>query len=204
MTTDALTHSLETVYSGPVEEGPPTKALGFWVYLMSDAIIFSLLFATYATLSRNYAGGPTGKDLFDLGNAFRETLALLLSTLTCGLAMLSLGQNGKTGVLLWLGVTFLLGSSFISMELSEFHRLIRQGAGPERSGFLSAFFTLVGTHGLHVSVGLLWLGVMMAQTGLKGLTAPVRSRLYRLSLFWHFLDLVWVGIFSVVYLLGVL
>jgi cytochrome o ubiquinol oxidase subunit III len=204
MTTGALTHSLETVYSGTVEEGPSTKAFGFWVYLMSDAVIFSLLFATYATMSRNYAGEPTGKELFDLGNAYHETLALLLSTLTCGFAMLSLGQNGKIGVLLWLGVTFLLGSSFISMELSEFHRLIQQGAGPERSGFLSAFFTLVGTHGLHVSVGLVWLLVMMAQTGFKGLTAPVRSRLYRFSLFWHFLDLVWVGIFSVVYLLGVL
>ena len=171
---------------------------------MSDAVIFALLFATYASMSRNYAGGPTGKELFDLNNVFYETLTLLISTLTCGFAMLSLSRNKKKWVLSWLGFTFLLGLTFILMEHNEFHSLISQGAGPDRSGFLSAFFTLVGTHGLHVSIGLIWLLVMIAQIMFKGLTTPVRSRLFRFSLFWHFPDLVWVGIFSLVYLLGVL
>jgi len=177
---------------------------GFWIYLMSDAVIFALLFATYASMSRNYAGGPAGKELFDLNNVFYETLALLLSTLTCGFAMLSSSKNSKTWVLSWLAFTFLLGLTFILMEHNEFHSLISQGAGPDCSGFLSAFFALVGTHGLHVSIGLIWLLVMIAQIMFKGLTSPVRSRLFRFSLFWHFLDLVWVGIFSVIYLLGAL
>ncbi|MGR9046919.1 MAG: cytochrome o ubiquinol oxidase subunit III, partial [Gammaproteobacteria bacterium] len=177
---------------------------GFWIYLMSDAVIFALLFATYASMSRNFAGGPTGKELFDLTHTFYETLALLLSTLSCGLAMLSSSKSRKESLLPWLALTFLLGLSFVLMELSEFDDLIRQDAGPDRSGFLSAFFTLVGTHGLHVGIGLIWLLVMIAQIELKGLTAPVRSRLFRFSLFWHFLDLVWIVIFSMVYLLGVL
>jgi len=188
----------------PAESSPPAMIFGFWIYLMSDAVIFALLFATYASMSRNYAGGPTGKELFDLNNVFYETLTLLISTLTCGFAMLSLSRNKKKWVLSWLGFTFLLGLTFILMEHNEFHSLISQGAGPDRSGFLSAFFTLVGTHGLHVSIGLIWLLVMIAQIMFKGLTTPVRSRLFRFSLFWHFLDLVWVGIFSMVYLLGVL
>jgi cytochrome o ubiquinol oxidase subunit 3 len=177
---------------------------GFWIYLMSDAVIFALLLATYASMSRNYAEGQTGKELFDLSTVFYETLALLLSTLTCGFAMLSLSKNRRTGVLSWLAVTFLLGLTFILMEYNEFHNLISQGMGPDRSGYLSAFFTLVGTHGLHVGIGLIWLLVMMAQIMAKGLISPVCSRLIRFSLFWHFLDLVWVGIFSMVYLIGVL
>ncbi|WP_041363831.1 cytochrome o ubiquinol oxidase subunit III [Methylomonas methanica] len=180
------------------------KVFGFWVYLMSDAVIFALLFATYATMSRNYAGGLSGKELFDLGHVFYETLTLLLSTLTCGFALLSFSKNNPRGLLFWLTVTFLLGSGFVAMEFAEFRHMIAQGGGPDRSGFLSAFFTLVGTHGLHVTIGLIWLLVMMSQIVLKGLTAPVYSRLYRFSLFWHFLDLIWVNIFSLVYLLGVL
>ena len=188
----------------PAESSPPAMIFGFWIYLMSDAVIFALLFATYASMSRNYAGGPTGKELFDLNNVFYETLTLLISTLTCGFAMLSLSRNKKKWVLSWLGFTFLLGLTFILMEHNEFHSLISQGAGPDSSGFLSAFFTLVGTHGLHVSIGLIWLLVMIAQIMFKGLTTNVRSRLFRFSLFWHFLDLVWAGIFSMVYLLGVM
>lgn len=180
------------------------RAFGFWLYLMSDAVIFALLFATYASMSRNYAGGPTGKELFDLAHTFYETVLLLISTLTCGLAMLAQAGNHRHSTLFWLLVTFVLGASFVWLELSEFHGLITQGAGPDRSGFLSAFFTLVGTHGLHVSVGLVWLLVMIGQIVSKGLTGPVRSRLFRFSLFWHFLDLMWVGIFSIVYLLGVM
>ena len=188
----------------PAESSPPAMIFGFWIYLMSDAVIFALLFATYASMSHNYAGGPTGKELFDLNNVFYETLTLLISTLTCGFAMLSLSRNKKKWVLSWLGFTFLSGLTFILMEYNEFHSLISQGAGPDRSGFLSAFFTLIGTHGLHVVVGLIWLLVMITQIMSKGLTSPVCSRLFRFSLFWHFLDLVWVGIFSMVYLLGVL
>jgi len=188
----------------PAESAPPAMIFGFWIYLMSDAVIFALLFATYASMSRNYAGGPTGKELFNLSTVFYETLALLFSTLTCGFAILSLSKNRKTWVLSWLTFTFLLGVMFILMEHNEFHSLISQGMGPDRSGFLSAFFTLVGTHGLHVGIGLIWLLVMMAQIMAKGLISPVCSRLIRFSLFWHFLDLVWVGIFSMVYLIGVL
>jgi cytochrome o ubiquinol oxidase subunit III len=180
------------------------KAFGFWIYLMSDAVIFALLFATYASMRHNYAGGPGGRELFDLGNTFVETLLLLLSTLTCGFAMLASAKGRKIQVIFWLGITFLFGISFVLMEVNEFHGMILRGAGPDRSGFLSAFFTLVGTHGLHVSVGLLWLLVMIAQIAFKGLSSSVYSRLYRFSLFWHFLDLVWVNIFSIVYLLGVL
>ena len=190
--------------SAVIEISESAKIFGFWVYLMSDAVIFALLFATYASMSRNYAGGPTGKELFDLGNAFYETMLLLLSTLTCGLGMLALSKNRKEALLPWLVLTFLLGLGFVLLELNEFDSLIRQGAGPDRSGFLSAFFTLVGTHGLHVSIGLIWLLIMILQIEHKGLTVPVSSRLFRFSLFWHFLDLVWVAIFSMVYLLGVL
>jgi cytochrome o ubiquinol oxidase subunit 3 len=177
---------------------------GFWVYIMSDCILFASLFATYAVLSHNYAGGPTGQDLFDLPKVFIETMLLLTSSITYGFAMLAMNRNRARQVVAWLGVTFLLGLGFVSMELTEFQRMILAGAGPDRSGFLSAFFTLVGTHGLHVSFGLLGMAVMMAQVMRKGLTASVQSRLVRLSLFWHFLDIVWIGVFTVVYLMGVL
>jgi cytochrome o ubiquinol oxidase subunit 3 len=195
LTTTAHTHEMQAAED---------RAFGFWLYLMSDAVIFALLFATYASMSRNNAGGPTGKELFDLAHTFYETLLLLLSTLSCGFAMLAQARGGKYSTLFWLLVTLVLGISFVGLEISEFQGMIAQGAGPSRSGFLSAFFTLVGTHGLHVSVGLVWLLVMLFQIAGKGLTAPVRSRLFRFSLFWHFLDLMWVGIFSMVYLLGVL
>jgi cytochrome o ubiquinol oxidase subunit 3 len=187
--------STASIYSS--EEG---KELGFWVYLMSDAVIFALLFTIYATMSRNFAGGPSGHELFELENAFYETLLLLLSTLTCGLAMVSAQIEAKKVLLFWLAVTLFLGIGFVVTEIREFQSLAASGAGPWRSGYLSAFFTLVGTHGLHVTIGSLWLAVMIAQLVCKGLTASVFSRLYRFSLFWHFLDLVWVGIFSVVYL----
>ena len=189
---------------GEAEIASSAKAFGFWIYLMSDAVIFALLFATYTSMSHNYAGEPGGRELFDLGNTFVETLLLLVSTLTCGFAMLASAKGREIPAIFWLGITFLFGVSFVLMELNEFHGMILRGAGPDRSGFLSAFFTLVGTHGLHVGVGLLWLLVMIAQIAFKGLSPSVYSRLYRFSLFWHFLDLVWVNIFSIVYLLGVL
>ncbi|MEJ2117666.1 MAG: cytochrome o ubiquinol oxidase subunit III [Alphaproteobacteria bacterium] len=180
------------------------RNFGFWLYLMSDAILFSLLFATYAVMMHNVADGPSGKNVFELSTAFTETMLLLSSTFTFGLASLSVNSRNERGVLLWLSITLLLGVTFLGLEISEFNRLVASGAGPDRSGFLSAFFTLVGTHGLHVAGGSVWIMVMIAQVLTKRLTAPVLSRLFRLGLFWHFLDIVWIGIFSVIYLPGVL
>ncbi len=180
------------------------KAFGFWIYLMTDLVLFAALFATFAVMSHSYAGGPSGKTLFDLPAVFAETLFLLFSSATYGLVMVSMHSGRKKLVLGWLVVTFLLGLGFITMEVTEFHHMIMNGNGPSRSGFLSAFFTLVGTHGTHVTFGLIWMLVMMVQVFTKGLTAHVRSRLLCLSMFWHFLDIVWIGVFSVVYLLGVM
>jgi len=180
------------------------RAFGFWLYLMSDAIIFSLLFATYAVMARNNAGGPTANMLFSLPNAFTETMLLLFSSITFGLATLAMKSGEKERMLSWLLVTFLLGLGFVGLEIREFHGMVRAGAGPDRSGFLSAFFTLVGTHGLHVTFGLIWILIMTSQVIIKGLTIPVASRFLRLGLFWHFLDIIWIGIFSIVYLPGIL
>ena len=178
--------------------------LGFWVYLMSDCLIFACLFATYGVLGRNYAGGPTGADLFDLPLVAINTALLLLSSITYGFALLQ-GRKGRTGSLLgWLAVTGLLGAGFLGVELYEFSHLIHEGAGPQRSAFLSSFFTLVGTHGLHVTFGLVWLVVLMVQISRHGLTIPNKRRLMCLSMFWHFLDVIWIGVFTVVYLMGVL
>jgi cytochrome o ubiquinol oxidase subunit 3 len=182
--------------------GSENKLFGFWIYLMSDLIIFSVLFATFATFSHSFAGGPGPKQIFNLPYLFIETLFLLVSSWTYGLSMISLQTGKRNAVLVSLALTFLLGLGFVIMEVTEFHQLILDGNGPDRSSFLSAFFTLVGTHGLHVSVGLLWMFVMMLQVATKGLTSGVRSRLMRLSLFWHFLDVIWVGVFTFVYLLG--
>jgi cytochrome o ubiquinol oxidase subunit 3 len=180
------------------------RALGFWLYLMSDAVIFALLFMTYGVMVGNTAGGPSGKELFSLSNAALETALLLISSTTFGFASLSARGGDRSAVLGWLAVTFLLGAGFIFLEIREFLGMIGAGAGPDRSGFLSAFFTLVGTHGTHVSFGLVWILILAAQVATKGLSLPVTSRLHRLGLFWHFLDIAWVGIFSVVYLPGLL
>jgi cytochrome o ubiquinol oxidase subunit III len=204
MTTDAST--LDSVASGDSEHSDTVanQAFGFWLYLMTDLVLFASIFATYAVVGHNYAGGPTGKELFDLRYLFVETMLLLFSSATFGLAALAMHDDRKGLILTWLVVTFLLGFGFIAMEINEFYHLILDGNGPQRSAFLSAFFTLVGTHGAHVTIGLIWMAVMMGQVDTKGLTTPVRSRLIRLSMFWHFLDIVWVGVFSFVYLLGVL
>lgn len=180
------------------------KDFGFWLYLMSDAVIFACLFATYLVMVGNAAGGPTPKDVFELDRAAAETALLLLSSTTFGIAAVALSAGERGKVLMWLAITFVLGAGFIFLEIGEFRGMIAEGAGPDRSGFLSAFFTLVGTHGFHVSVGLVWILVMIGQVFVKGLTAPVASRLMRLGLFWHFLDIIWVVIFSVVYLPGLM
>jgi cytochrome o ubiquinol oxidase subunit III len=177
---------------------------GFWMYLMTDCILFGSLFATWAVLRQNYAGGPTGKQIFDLTGVGIETALLLLSSITYGFAMLSAHRQKVPAVLGWLVVTFLLGLGFIGMEIHEFSGLVAEGFGPNRSAFLSSFFTLVGTHGLHVTFGLIWMLVLMVQTlGQKRLTPKAISRLSCLSLFWHFLDIVWICVFTFVYLTSV-
>jgi len=178
--------------------------LGFWLYLMSDCLVFACLFAVYAVLGRNYAGGPTGRELFDLPVVAVNTSLLLLSSITYGFVMLHAQRQRVVPALVWLGVTGLLGAGFIYLELREFAHLNADGAGPQRSAFLSSFFTLVGTHGLHVTFGILWLVTLMVQLGTHGLTPANQRRLMCLSMFWHFLDVVWIGVFSVVYLMGVL
>jgi cytochrome o ubiquinol oxidase subunit 3 len=178
--------------------------LGFWLYLMSDCLIFACLFAAYGVLGRSYAAGPSGADLFDLPLVAVNTGLLLFSSITYGFAMIAMQARNKRALLLWLAVTGLLGAGFIGLELHEFASLIHEGAGPQRSAFLTSFFALVGTHGLHVSFGIVWLIVLMTQVGRFGLTAANRRRLFCLSMFWHFLDVVWIGVFTFVYLMGVL
>ncbi len=180
------------------------KTFGFWIYLMSDLVMFSALFATYGVIGRNYAGGPGAKDLFEIPYLFAETMLLLISSVTFGMSAIAMHNGQKNKVITGLIVTFLLGAGFVGMEIHEFTKMIGEGAGPDRSGFLSAFFTLVGTHGAHVIFGLIWIAVMTAQIAKSGLTSGINSRMMRLSLFWHFLDIVWIGVFSFVYLLGVI
>jgi cytochrome o ubiquinol oxidase subunit 3 len=186
------------------EDAGSMTVFGFWIYLMTDCILFATLFATYAVLRDSVAGGPSGVDIFELPYVLVETMLLLFSSITYGYAMLAMNRNDKTGVLRWLGVTFLLGLAFIGMEINEFAHLIHEGYGPGRSAFLTAFFTLVGTHGAHVATGLAWMAVVMWQVHHKGLTTVNGTRLSCLSLFWHFLDVVWICVFTVVYLLGVI
>ncbi|HEY0211520.1 cytochrome o ubiquinol oxidase subunit III [Acerihabitans sp.] len=178
------------------------KVFGFWIYLMSDCILFATLFATYAVLVNSTAGGPTGKDIFELPFVLVETFCLLFSSITYGMAILAMNKGIKSRVNAWLGLTFLFGLAFIGMELYEFHHLIAEGNGPDRSAFLSGFFTLVATHGLHVTSGLIWMAVMMVQVAKRGLTPVNQTRLMCLSLFWHFLDVIWICVFTVVYLMG--
>lgn len=183
-------------------EATDKTVFGFWVYLMTDCVLFASLFAVYAVLHRNTFGGPSGHELFNLPYVLIETFALLTSSFTCGLAMLAAQRNAKREVLLWLGVTFLLGLTFLGLELSEFHKMVLEGNSWRRSGFLSSYFTLVGTHGAHITFGLIWMSVMGVYTWKKGLTDSIRKRLTLLSLFWHFLDVIWIFIFTIVYLYG--
>ncbi|MBB3904985.1 cytochrome o ubiquinol oxidase subunit 3 [Methylobacterium brachythecii] len=181
----------------------PSTMLGFWIYLMSDCLIFTVLFATYAVLGRNYAAGPSPIDLFDLKLVALNTAMLLFSSITYGFAMLEMEKGSLKAMQLWLIVTGLFGAAFIGIELYEFSHLIHEGATPQRSAFLSSFFALVGTHGLHVSCGIVWLIVLMIQTAQRGLIPENKRRLMCLSMFWHFLDVVWIGVFTFVYLMGV-
>ena len=196
----------ETLISA-AEAGPAPKrivvAYGFWLFLLSDIIMFSALFAAYAVLVNATAGGPTGAQLFRQGTVAIETGCLLVSSYTCGLMSLAINSRARFGTYLAAAITFVLGAAFLALELREFADMIARGAGPQRSAFLSAFFTLVGCHGLHVTAGLIWLVVMMAQVAVKGFAATVQRRLACFALFWHALDIIWVGLFTVVYLMGV-
>jgi cytochrome o ubiquinol oxidase subunit III len=186
--------------------GPAPKRIvvgyGFWIFLLSDIVMFSAFFATYAVLVGETAGGPTGGELFDLRNVGIETACLLASSFTCGLASIAVGVRNKMWFYVAMAVTCLLGLSFLGLELNEFVSLVMRGAGPSRSAFLSAFFTLVGCHGLHVSAGVLWLLTMMAQVFAKGFRADIERRILCFALFWHALDIIWVALFTVVYLMG--
>ena len=185
--------------------GPgPNTVFGFWMYLMTDCVLFATLFAAFAVGRHQYANGPSGHDIFSLRYVAVETFILLVSSCTYGFAMLSAFKHSRNQVLAWLGVTFLLGAGFIGMEINEFAHLVAEGRGPDRSAFLSSFFTLVGTHGFHVTCGLIWMAVLMIQLVIKkpSLEGVYMNRLMCLSLFWHFLDIVWICVFSFVYLMG--
>jgi len=190
------------------EAGPASKRIiagfGFWIFLLSDIVMFSALFASYAVLAKASAGGLTGVQLFDQRNVAMETALLLLSSYTCGMMSLAINSRRYLATFLGAAVTFLLGAAFLALELREFQGMISLGATPQRSAFLSAFFTLVGSHGLHVTVGLAWLVLMMIQLSLRGFQDVVVRRLHCFSLFWHALDIIWVLIFTIVYLMGVL
>jgi len=187
----------------PHPEGHSTS-LGFWIYLMSDCLIFASLFAVYGVLGGSFAAGPGPRELFDLNLVALNTSMLLLSSITYGFAMLTMEKDRKGATLAWLAITGLFGLAFLSIELYEFHHLISEGATPQRSAFLSAFFALVGTHGLHVTFGTIWLVTLMVQVTRRGLVVANKRRLMCLSMFWHFLDVVWIGVFTFVYLMGVL
>jgi cytochrome o ubiquinol oxidase subunit III len=194
--------------TGLGNRGPQSKSIvvpfGFWLFVLSDMVIFSALFATYASLVHATDGGPTTNELFDRGLVAVETVALLLSSFVCGLAMITAKRANMAWTQLWLVLTGVLGLVFLFIELYEFSSMIAEGAGPQRSAFLSAFFTLVGCHGLHVTCGLLWLGTMMAQIWSKGFQQHIIRRLLCFSIFWHALDIIWVAIFTIVYLIGTL
>jgi cytochrome o ubiquinol oxidase subunit 3 len=187
-------------------EGPASKRIvtgyGFWIFLLSDMVMFSCFFAAYAVLSGQTAGGPKGSEIFDLRNVAIETGCLLLSSFACGLAAIAAGVRNETWFQIAMAVTCMLGLAFLAIEFNEFASLVARGAGPSRSAFLSAFFALVGCHGLHVSAGILWLLTMMAQVFAKGFRADILRRFLCFALFWHALDIIWVAVFSVVYLLG--
>jgi cytochrome o ubiquinol oxidase subunit III len=185
-------------------DGGGATLLGFWIYLMSDALLFGGIFSVFGVLSTAYAGGPIPREIFDLRLIAVNTALLLVSSITYGFGMLEMEAGRLRGLQAWLAVTFVLGASFVGIEFYEFNHLIAEGASPQRSAFLSSFFTLVGTHGLHVTVGLIWMATMLVQVNTRGLIEANKRRLLCLSLFWHFLDIVWIGVFSFVYLLGVI
>ncbi|WP_242138933.1 MULTISPECIES: cytochrome o ubiquinol oxidase subunit III [unclassified Sphingomonas] len=206
MSTTTTDYDLDTFHLAeePHHAEGSSTMLGFWLYLMSDCLIFAMLFATYGVLGTSYAGGPGPKQLFELPLVAVNTSMLLFSSITYGFAMLAMTNKKVGATQAWLAVTAAFGIAFISIELYEFANLIHEGATPQRSAFLSSFFTLVATHGLHVTFGLIWLFTLMVQIQVKGLIPANQRRLMCLSLFWHFLDVIWIGVFTFVYLMGML
>jgi len=206
----------DTIANGAVSADPSARyyvrdhhpenstLLGFWIYLMSDCLLFAGLFAAYAVLGRNYAGGPSGAEVFELPTVALNTAFLLLSSITYGFAMIAAQRKSLKGSIIWLAITGAFGLCFLFLELQEFAHLIAEGNGPQRSAFLTSFFALVGTHGLHVTFGSVWLVTLMVQLGKHGLTPENLRRMMCLSMFWHFLDVIWIGVFTFVYLMGVL
>jgi cytochrome o ubiquinol oxidase subunit III len=208
MSVAVAVHDVEQVALVPASEaGPAPKrivvAYGFWIFLLSDIVMFSALFATYAALVHATAGGPTGAELFNQGSVAIETASLLLSSYTCGLMSMAISSRRRAATYFFAVVTFVLGAAFVALEIREFADMIARGATPQRSAFLSAFFTLVGCHGLHVTAGLIWLTLLMVHVAIKGFARNVERRLLCFALFWHFLDIIWVWLFTVVYLMGV-
>jgi cytochrome o ubiquinol oxidase subunit 3 len=200
-----MSHLLSEQHSPDTHQDTYSKTtLGFWMYLMTDCLLFTTLFTTYAILHKETFGGPNSKEIFSLSTAFTETMILLLSSVTSGFALLSATRNEKNKVLLWLATTFMLGAAFLSLEIHEFNHLVQEGNSWERSAFLSSFFTLVGTHGAHITAGLLWILVMIGQIFVQGITITTFRRLAIFGMFWHFLDLIWIFIFTFVYLMGVI
>jgi cytochrome o ubiquinol oxidase subunit III len=197
-----MSEALAVPVKAEVETEGSKSIFGFWVYIMTDCVLFASLFATYAVLHNNTAGGPNAKELFSMPYVLAETLILLTSSFVCGLAILAAHNQQKRQVLWLFGLTFVLGLAFLGLELHEFRNLYIEGNSWRRSGFLSAFFTLVGTHGLHITAGLIWMAVMMIRVSKFGLTKMSLRRLTMLSLFWHFLDIIWIFIFTIVYLMG--
>ncbi|MDI4650185.1 cytochrome o ubiquinol oxidase subunit III [Cohnella hashimotonis] len=179
------------------------RTMGFWIFIITDCIIFGTLFATYAVLMNSTAGGPTGAELFEMPGVIAETFILLTSSFTSGLAVLSMNRGDKKGLIGWLIVTALLGASFITLEVTEFLKMIDEGAKISTSAFLSAFYTLVGTHGIHVSIGLIWMIALMLQVAKRGITPVTKRKIGNISLYWHFLDVVWIFVFTIVYMMGV-
>jgi len=201
----AAEHALASSAGIPLSEQSPgatrvVAGFGFWLFLLSDILIFAALFAAYSVLSGETAGGPSGADLFDRRHVFIETLCLLASSVTCGFGTLAVQRAAASSVYFWMVLTFLLGAAFVGLELGEFRDLLARGAGPSHSAFLSAFFALVGTHGLHVTIGLCWMIVMLLQVATLGFRPMVARRFFCFGLFWHALDIVWVGVFTIVYL----
>jgi len=186
------------------EDHESLKVLGFWIFLVTDCVLFGTLFATYAVLMNNVAGGPTAHELFQMPGVIAETFILLTSSFTSGLAVLAMNKGNVKQLIGWLVVTALLGLAFIGLEVTEFMHMAAEGAMISTSAFLSAFYTLVGTHGLHVSLGLFWMAAIMVQLARRGITPVTRRKVTNLSLYWHFLDVVWIFLFTVVYLMGVM
>lgn len=189
---------------GAEQESADIKVFGFWIYLMTDLVIFAVLFAAFVVLRHNTFGGPSGRELFQIPPVLAETLILLTSSFTCSLGTLAVHRKQRNAAIFWFAVTFALGVSFLYLEIFEFSKFVSEGAAWQRSAFLSSFFTLVGTHGLHISIGLLWMVVAMFRIGLRPFSAHGVSQIWRMAFFWHFLDFVWIFIFTVVYGMGLL